>query len=372
MSIFIQIASYRDPELIHTIRNCIENATYPDNLTFCICWQRDETESLQEFEEDSRFIILDVPYTKTKGCCWARNQIQKQYNNQKYTLQLDSHHRFIKNWDTTLIDMYENLVKKGHAKPLITAYVPSYEPSNDPEGRVHFPWKITLSRITHEGHILFIPAHIDHWETMTEPLPADFYSAHFAFTTGLFCKEVRHNPDLYFTGEEMNITMRAFTHGYDLFHPHIVIAWHEYTRKYRTKHWDESKEWSYLEKLSLHTYKRFVKNVLNDEMFDLAYGIGQRPIRDYSQYNLIVESMYPTKKPKQIFIKEFDVPEYDNIQFMYFGLHDIDNKELYRKDLVNNEKHISINVEVADKPHKYTWIPYFKEKGWGDKVEIIL
>ena len=35
------------------------------------------------------------------------------------------------------------------------------------------------------------------------------------------------------------MTVRAFTHGYDLFYPHRVILWHEYTRNYRPKHWDD-------------------------------------------------------------------------------------------------------------------------------------
>ena len=46
--IFIQIASYRDPELIHTIDNCIENSDNPENLNFGICWQHDEKEDLSK------------------------------------------------------------------------------------------------------------------------------------------------------------------------------------------------------------------------------------------------------------------------------------------------------------------------------------
>lgn len=33
--------------------------------------------------------------------------------------------------------------------------------------------------------------------------------------------------------------MRAFTHGYDLYHPHKVIVSHEYTRSYGRKHWED-------------------------------------------------------------------------------------------------------------------------------------
>ena len=50
MKIFVQIASYRDPELIPTIQDCIEKAKYPEDLTFGICWQRDDTEDLSKFK----------------------------------------------------------------------------------------------------------------------------------------------------------------------------------------------------------------------------------------------------------------------------------------------------------------------------------
>ena len=51
--IFIQIASYRDPQLITTLRDCISNAKYPDNLVFSIAWQHsveDEWDSLYEYK----------------------------------------------------------------------------------------------------------------------------------------------------------------------------------------------------------------------------------------------------------------------------------------------------------------------------------
>ena len=34
MKIFVQIASYRDPELEPTIQSCLENAKYPENIVF--------------------------------------------------------------------------------------------------------------------------------------------------------------------------------------------------------------------------------------------------------------------------------------------------------------------------------------------------
>ena len=39
MSIFVQIAAYRDPELVPTIQDMLANAKYPKKLTVCICNQ---------------------------------------------------------------------------------------------------------------------------------------------------------------------------------------------------------------------------------------------------------------------------------------------------------------------------------------------
>ena len=44
-TIFVQIASYRDPQLLPTLRDCIAKATRPDLLRFGVCWQRDESEA---------------------------------------------------------------------------------------------------------------------------------------------------------------------------------------------------------------------------------------------------------------------------------------------------------------------------------------
>jgi hypothetical protein len=277
--IFIQIASYRDPQLPFTIDNCIENADKPENLSFGICWQHSETENMDKYINDTRFKIISVHYTQTKGCCWARHKVQQLYDNEQYTLQLDSHHRFVKGWDTILINMYNNLKNNGHKKPLITAYLPSYNPENDPAERTLTPWRIDLKEITKEKQVLFIPSFINNFASITEPLVAKFYSAHFAFTTGVFVKEVPHDPELYFTGEEMSITVRAYTYGYTLFHPHILIAWHEYTRKNRVKQWDDDKEWW---KKDLHSKQHYLSIFTNKGQ----YGIGsEKTVQDYIDFS---------------------------------------------------------------------------------------
>lgn len=289
-TIFVQIASYRDPELLPTIRDCLANAKRPQNLHFCIAWQHDDNDlwdNLDEFKNDSRFRILDINYKDAKGVCWARNKLQRYYNGETYTLQLDSHHRFSKNWDKILIDMLKDLQGKGHEKPLLTAYLPGYFPKNDPVGRNIEVWYTTIDRYMPEGPIFIKPGHIQEWQKLTQPIPARFYSGHFAFTLGRFVHDVPHDPDFYFHGEETSISIRAFTHGYDLFHPHIPIIWHEYTRKGKPRHWDDH-QFSPLDKFSFRKYRALlgIDNESRENLDFVCYDLGKERTVEQFEHNV--------------------------------------------------------------------------------------
>ena len=51
MKIFIQIASYRDPQLIPTIKDCLSNAKHPENLVFGICRQYHPEDGFDDLSE---------------------------------------------------------------------------------------------------------------------------------------------------------------------------------------------------------------------------------------------------------------------------------------------------------------------------------
>ena len=405
--IFIQIAAYRDPELVPTIKDCIANAKNPDNLVFCIAWQHDETESLGEYRNDPRFIVIDIPYQDSKGACWARNLIQYHYNDEGYTLQLDSHHRFVKDWDDKLIKMVKGLQKKGHKKPLITGYIPSYDPSNDPESRINEPWKMDFDRFIPEGAVFFLPSTIENYKSLKSPIPSRFYSAHFAFTLGQFCKEVQHDSDYYFHGEEISIAVRAFTKGYDLFHSHIVIAWHEYTRKGRTKQWDDDKKWC--ERNSYCHLKNRKLFEMDGEKRDIdfgRYGFGtERTLADYEAYSGLCFSnrgvqQYtldnkiapnPTITNPSEYEKSFltifkhcidigysSVP-YNDYDVWVVAVEDINGNEIYRKDIGNDEItrikndpdgycKVWVSFDTKIKPHKWLVWPHSLEHDWCEKL----
>lgn len=411
-TIFIQIASYRDPQLLPTIKDCLDKAKHPENLRFGICWQHcddDSWDNLDEYIYDSRFKIIDTDYKDSKGVCWARNLVQNLYQGETYTLQLDSHHRFVENWDVILIDMLKSLQNKGYAKPLITAYIPSFDPDNDPEARVKEPWKMTFDRFIPEGAVFFLPASFNpQIDTLDEPLIGRFYSAHFAFTLGIFAKEVKHDPEYYFHGEEISIAARAFTYGYDIFYPHKVVCWHEYTRKGRSKQWDDDKNWVERNNYChLKNRKLFgMDGLINDIDFG-KYGFGNiRSLKDYEKYagiqfasRSITQDVLDHKSPKLSNItmgdEEFEksllsifkhcidigynqVPETD-YDFWAVAFKDADGKDLYRQDAdqheIQNMKNdidgyckIWRSFETAKRPSSWLVWPHSISKGWADPI----
>jgi len=411
-TIFVQIASYRDPELPKTLHSLFENAKYPNNLRVCIAWQHGEDESLEIFDKPYRanLHIIDIPYQDSKGACWARNQIQQHYEGEKYTFQLDSHHRFVKDWDTKLIKMVKDLQAKGHKKPLLTSYAPSYNPAKDPEERTMVPWWMTFDRFAPEGAVYFLPASIPEFQTLKEPIPARFYSAHFAFTVGQFAQEVQHDPNMYFHGEEISIAVRAFTHGYDLFHPHQIVTWHEYIRKNVKKQWDDDKTWPSKNNES-HRRNRILFGIepgctpcMRKQIEPYGFG-NERNLEDYERYagirfsdrsvqqytldnkfapNPVIEDPERYNNSfSRIFkhcidIQFSQVPERD-YEFWVVAFHDQKDNTLYRQDATNQEIQGILNdsdgygklwrtFHTAVQPSYWVVWPYSTSKGWCERI----
>lgn len=282
MTIFVSIASYRDSQLGPTVRDCLANADLPGELRFGICWQHSPDEPWP-LDDDPRLRVLDVDYRDSRGACWARAQIGDLVSGEDWYLQLDSHHRFAPGWDTQLIAMAEST---GSPRPIISTYPTGFTLPEEPQRNVK-PWQITFGRWTPEGIPLFRPRPIRRWRRMDRPLRARFIGACFIFTRAQWVTDVPYDPELYFTGEEISLAVRSFTSGYDFFHPHRTLVWHEWSRSYRTKHWTDhtpsrgaATPWWELNDRSMSKVRDFLC-----EPHTGPYGCGtERTIADYQAY----------------------------------------------------------------------------------------
>jgi hypothetical protein len=413
--IFVSIAAYRDPELIPTLKDLLINCSEPENLHICIGWQHsqeDTWDTLHEFKNDTRITIIDVDYKKSRGVCWMRKVIQENYQSEDYYLQLDSHHRFQKNWDIILKDYIHFLQSKGYKKPLLSAYVPGYFPDKDPEGRVDEVWGLNIQRFMPSGVIFLEPHHVDNWKELKEPFKARFISAHFIFTLGKFVEEVPYDEHLYFHGEESSLAARAYTYGYDLFSPHRPVIWHEYTREGKKKHWDDSSDWSERDKRSYDRYRKLMgvdagctpcqRKALAAENY---FG-KERSMEKYEKYaglkfstrQIHIETKNNNFPPIKgdyesgltntqkycIDIYKGVLTESDYDSFVIAFL-DENGQDMFRKDADQNEISILKNQDQNDqfihiwrtfdhvkKPHSWRVWPHSELKGWMDRIEQVI
>jgi hypothetical protein len=242
--VYVQIPAYRDRELAPTLRDLYRKAAHPERLRVAVLWQRAADEDLPaSVRALPNLELLDVPYEQSRGCNWARVQLQDRWHGEPYTLLLDSHHRFVRGWDDLVVSMYEGLRDRGVERPLLTTYLPGYDPALEPRGRKRVPYRIyPMSR--EDGVLTRLTSYpLPFWRRLDAPVEAEFLSLHFVFAAGGFNTDVRFDPDIYFFGDEVAVGLRAYTHGYDLYHPHRVVGWHAYDRAARVTHWADHDGW---------------------------------------------------------------------------------------------------------------------------------
>lgn len=144
---------------------------------------------------------------------------------------------------------------------------------------------MTFSRFSSDGVLLNRARAMPEWRGLQTPVRARFFSGHFAFAEGRFVREVPYDPYLYFHGEEISMAVRAYTHGYDLFHPHRTLLWHCYERAYRDRHWDDHDSW-YRTDLASHARVRTLLGVSSSGGTNFGhYGLGEiRSLEAYERF----------------------------------------------------------------------------------------
>ena len=241
-TIFVSLPSYEDTDLVPTIKDLYSKADDETGLHVCVFDQAELT-SKDEIFDKKNLTYLHTHTKNTKGVGWARNHIQNFYTNETYFLSLDSHMRFAKGWDTTLKNMYKELKVSGY-NPFITNYAPEliYNHEVDLYEDDLKEWCNPISGHwgSNKGCYVYVEKYTNYdgkraKKNITDDkignyFPSPWCSLHFLFTEGKFNNKIRFDPDHFFSGEEYNVTLRAFTHGYDLISPKQHVVYHHYKK----------------------------------------------------------------------------------------------------------------------------------------------
>jgi hypothetical protein len=283
--IFVSIASYRDPDLVNTVKNCYENADNKDSLFFSVFSQAEDNEHADlSFIPNKQIRYIKTHWSESKGACWARS-IATAKPIGKYFLQIDSHSRFALNWDTTIINNYNKSKSFWGDRLILTNYPDPFELTED--SYITLPYE-TLKKIepNWDKNLRIVGSKMP-WSEVQDKEFGDevlYICAGCIFTTSEIMKELPYDKELYFEGEEFSLAIRAYTRGIRIVSPVTKFMFTNYNlvNSKRRLHWEDNPNWGELRAKS----NQRVEAVLTGDKNIGEYGI-KSPLL-FEQYQKIV------------------------------------------------------------------------------------
>jgi hypothetical protein len=377
-TIFVNIASYRDRELPRTIASALAQARHPERLRFGICWQFDDAtqHDLDRYLDDPRVSIDRVPYIDSHGCTWARSRANQFFRDEDYYLQIDAHTRFAAEWDTTLVEMIRTI---DADKPLITVYPHGYV--TDGAGND----ELSPIRELHVLELASIDVHLrarlrtrlaDHQERIGV---SPFIAAGFLFAPGSFCHEVPYDPFGYFSGEEIALAARAYTWGYDFFHPSQQVIWHRYDHG-EPLHWTD--RGGAIAEYDDRARERLAMLLVGDAAELGPFGLGPHRTRDdfAEACGIDFEAVaFGTGLGQvetlriELQLDTHGIPARDDYEVWVFAVLDAGGRELHRDDIYDRRildgesTRWSTTAPFSVRPAQYLVWPKIRNGEWGER-----
>jgi hypothetical protein len=259
--ILVSIASYRDSQCSITLSDVISKAKYPENLVVIICQQNDSTDSncvdkLLQLYTKATIKQIIIPHTEARGPCWARFLIQQLWSGEEYYLQVDSHTKFVDEWDEKCIECLKQCPNDG-SKACLTNYVSTFNINTGEieENPLRGPMYIeSVDQV--DG---FFRYNSKYEEKILKPQKSKGWSGCFSFSSSQILIDAPYDPytPFLFFGEETDIFARLYTRGWKMYVPHIPICFTVFDRSYRKTFWEHPDQAEIVELSKIRLYLRF-------------------------------------------------------------------------------------------------------------------
>lgn len=231
--VFASVVAYKDPDVIETVRSMLDAPGL--TLRIGVVLQSDDAALADGLREIEAVDLIHLPAAAARGPCFARALAQTMYEGEYWYYQCDAHMRFDANWALALAACG---VRLGSPRFVLSSY--PLDLADTPEGRACVMGEKEWS----ETGLSSIPYIWKLEDFGGRCVPARFLAAGNLFAPGAFVAEVPYDPRLYFQGEEFSLALRAWTAGYDLWHPPERICLHRYNKagENHPHHWADFPE----------------------------------------------------------------------------------------------------------------------------------
>ena len=234
--ILIEIAAYCEKELLNTVRSALIQADNPNRIYFAICYQSDNLEDYEELKKIPNCKIKYLKESEAKGLCYARYLCQQMIDDETYIYQIDAHMRFVKHWDSKMI---EQLLSLNDPKASISFYPPSCT-----EEMMKLPLNDSIFDQPADGGSMYVSGFrkdSDPFLYLQSTLllaknqercrKNPFISGGNFFSFSRIHKEVIEDPNMFFYGDELPMAIRIFTHGWNNYSAGESYIYHKYESK---------------------------------------------------------------------------------------------------------------------------------------------
>lgn len=279
-SIFVSLASFRDSLLGQTLKGAFDQAKHPERLfvgavvqnclglhpypgepgvqcrtgaqvvgkdkrghdTTKVSDAPPDPNGIAEFCEDpdykrycdrGQIRVLYFHENESLGPAMARYYASKLWGGEAYFMQVDAHLEFYTHWDELYIG--ELKATRSFPKALLSSYPPGFERENGGilEGQPSPGARLCTCEFSDsdvESDIIRINMGHPYQGHEENPTQVPYVAAGFFFTPAAFLVDVPFDPYLPWTfmGEEIMLSMRAWTHGWDIYAPRKNWIAHQY------------------------------------------------------------------------------------------------------------------------------------------------
>lgn len=251
-SIFVSFASYRDPQCMPTLHDMYTKAARPEDIFVGVVEQHGPNDpacviatwsdcSLKSFCPWDNIRIRRIAPKDARGPTFGRYVAMLMYRGEKYFMQIDSHNRFVPQWDRIVVGMYMQQ-QRYVTKPVLSHYPEAFDAKAAEEGKFAYERNTTsylckasfLSSgiLRFDGVVIAKPEHAK---------PQPWAAGGFMFADALVLHEVPFDPhlDFLFDGEEILYSARLWTSGWNVFSPTQNVMYHMYGRPDAPKVFDD-------------------------------------------------------------------------------------------------------------------------------------
>lgn len=262
-SIYLSVVSFRDEMCVETLKDAFHKAKSPDNLFIGLVQQNCEDEKCRrgknvgpdsdcynlfcssstgkKFCNNGQIRLLRMKEAESLGPYMARYFASKLWMGEQWYMQIDSHMTFLQNWDALSIQMLE---KAPSNKPVISHLPPPNTVNLEEKMEVAAPRLCGAIFATSdiESQIIRVEGSYNYDRVKLDtPRFAPFVAAGYLIAHSDMLRDVPFDPFLpyLFLGEEILLSARLWTSGYDIFSPTISLVGHRYERNQQgPKFWE--------------------------------------------------------------------------------------------------------------------------------------